>query len=149
MEWPKLNFKKPNAIKLTSANSKWLLPSGFYAVVRRFSSKEERRRIVAGVVEPELLGKAELIGIENHLNVLHFKKRPLSEEFARGVAVYLNSTPVDQYFRRFNGHTQVNATDLKTMPYPSLEALLSLGRWAKAHPSHTQAEIDTRVEVLA
>ena len=126
-------FQEANAIRHTRGSAKWLFPSGFYAVVRRFSSKEERRRIVANVVDPTTL-RAEMIGFENHLNVLHDRRKPLAEDMARGIAVYLNATAVDQYFRRFNGHTQVNATDLRTMRYPSREALLSLGKWAKENP---------------
>ena len=148
LEWPKLGFKKPNAIRFTSDTAKWLFPSGFYAVVRRFSSKEERRRIVANFVDPAEL-RASMIGFENHLNVIHSNRQPLSEDIARGIAVYLNATPVDQYFRRFNGHTQVNAADLRTMRYPSLEALVSLGAWAKAQSQPSQEAIDTRVSNIA
>lgn len=148
LEWPKPGFKKPNAIKHTSVTAKWLFPSGYYAVVRRFSSKEERRRVVANVVEPETL-RAEMIGFENHLNVLHDERRPLNEDIARGVATYLNATVVDQHFRRFNGHTQVNATDLRALPYPNRSALISLGKWAKKNPAASQQEIDQQVTDLA
>lgn len=147
LEWPKAGFKKPNAILHTRETEKWLFPAGFYAVVRRFSSKEERRRIVANVVEPAAL-QAKMIGFENHLNVLHEKKKPISENMARGIAVYLNATAVDQYFRSFNGHTQVNATDLRTMRYPSREAVLALGAWAKKNPRPSQAQIDAQIEGL-
>lgn len=148
LTWPKPGFKKANAIRHTPATVKWLLPAGFYAVVRRFSSKEERRRIVANVVEPAAL-PAGMIGFENHLNVLHCRKTPLEENMARGITVYLNATAVDQHFRRFNGHTQVNATDLRTMRYPSREALIALGQWAKAHPQPSQEAIDSRVTAMA
>jgi adenine-specific DNA-methyltransferase len=30
---------------------------------------------------------------------------------------------VDQYIRRFSGHTQVNATDLRTLSYPDRKTL--------------------------
>lgn len=147
LEWPKSGFKKSNAIRFTKETTKWLFPSGFYAVVRRFSSKEERRRIVANVVEPAVL-QGSMIGFENHLNVIHFKKKPLAEDIARGIALYLNTTAVDDYFRRFNGHTQVNATDLKTMPYPSRKNLLALGKWAKENPQPSQVSIDAKVNDL-
>ncbi len=148
LEWPKPGFKKPNAIRHTRDTAKWLFPSGFYAVVRRFSSKEERRRIVASVVDPAQL-QASMIGFENHLNVIHADRQPLSEDIARGIAVYLNATPVDQYFRRFNGHTQVNATDLRTMRYPSREVLKHLGAWAKRQSQPTQEAIDAQVSSIA
>ncbi len=145
--WPRPGFKKPNAIRDCIATRKWLYPNGFYAVVRRFSSKEERRRIVANVIDPARL-PAAMIGIENHLNIFHSKRQPISEDLAHGLAAYLNATAVDTYFRRFNGHTQVNATDLRAMRYPSRDALITLGQWAKACASVLQEEIDDRVNSL-
>jgi len=146
--WPREGFKKPNAIRHNRQTEKWLYPGGFYAVVRRFSSKEERRRIVASVVDPTRLPPG-MIGFENHLNVFHGGRRPLPEDLARGLTLYLNTTPVDRYFRRFNGHTQVNATDLRTMRYPSRDALSALGGWAKRQLSLSQSDIDARVAAIA
>ena len=147
LQWPKAGFKKANAIRDTVATRKWLYPNGFYAVVRRFSSKEERRRIVANVIDPARL-PASMIGIENHLNVFHSKRQPISEDLAHGLSAYLNATAVDTYFRRFNGHTQVNATDLRAMRYPSRDALIALGQWTKTRASVSQDEIDERVNCL-
>lgn len=145
--WPKPGFKKANAIVRRMATEKWLYPGGYYAVVRRFSSKEEQRRVVANVVDPKL-ARGDMIGFENHLNVFHARRQPLTEAIARGLSAYLNSTPVDRYFRRFNGHTQVNATDLRAMRYPSREALEALGAWAACAGIPTQASIDAQVEKL-
>jgi hypothetical protein len=89
-----------------------------------------------------------MIGFENHLNVFHAKKQPISEDLAHGLAIYLNATAVDTYFRRFNGHTQVNATDLRAMRYPSLAALITLGQWAKGRTGLSQDAIDERVNIL-
>jgi adenine-specific DNA-methyltransferase len=148
LEWPKPGFKKPNAIRRNRVTEKWLFPAGYYALVRRFSSKEERRRIVANVLEPADL-QAEKIGIENHLNVIHVQKRSLDRYVAHGIASYLNSTAVDQYFRRFNGHTQVNATDLRTLPYPSRDAVIELGKWAVANPGAPQEALDIQIARIA
>jgi tRNA1(Val) A37 N6-methylase TrmN6 len=148
VEWPIPGAKKPNAIRRNFQTEKWLYPTGFYAVVRRFSSKEEKRRIVAGVFDPSLV-PGDVVGFENHLNVFHQGRHPLPESLARGLAVYLNSTAVDKYFRRFNGHTQVNATDLKLMKYPDRQTLSDLGDWA-THVGHmTQAIIDEKIRNLA
>jgi adenine-specific DNA-methyltransferase len=148
IEWPKLGIKKPNAIQRNSETEKWLYPNGFYCVVRRFSSKEEKRRIVASVVQPHTFGDAEMLGIENHLNVYHENKHGLPEALARGLAIYLNTTGVDENFRRSSGHTQVNATDLKMMKYPSRKALVALGEWAKYSDDPTQIIIDEQLEKL-
>ena len=145
--WP-VAGKKPNAIRRNPDTEKWLYPNGFYCVVRRFSSKEERRRVVASVVDPALFGDATMLGFENHLNVFHDNKRGLPEPLARGLAVYLNTTVVDEQFRRFNGHTQVNATDLRTIKYPSRELLIELGNWAMQQDHLTQALIDNKLEGL-
>lgn len=147
INWPKSNFKKANAIALSPETRKQLYPAGYYTLVRRFSSKEEKRRIVARVLRPaDLL--CDQIGFENHLNVFHQKKNGLPETLALGLATYLNSTLIDNYFRQFNGHTQVNATDLRLLKYPSKEELLKLGEWAKSIPSFDQSTIDSKITTL-
>ena len=148
VQWPNADQKKPNAIQHNSDTKKWLYPNGFYCVVRRFSSKEEKRRIVASVVDPATFSGAPALGFENHLNVFHDNKRGLTESLARGLTAYLNSTAVDEHFRRFSGHTQVNATDLKQMRYPHLEILVAFGDWALTHPNPNQAMIDDKLETL-
>jgi adenine-specific DNA-methyltransferase len=146
--WPVPGLRKPNAIFRSEYTEKWLYPNGFYCVVRRFSAKEERRRIVAGVVDPSAFGDHTVLGFENHLNLFHEDKHGLPELLARGLAVFLNATAVDENFRRFNGHTQVNATDLKSMKYPSRETLLELGKWAKQYDVITQEMIDNELGSL-
>lgn len=146
--WPIKGLKKPNAIKRNVYTEKWLYSGGCYCVVRRFSSKEEKRRIVASVVMPGALSNAPMLGFENHLNVFHENKRGLPEPLAHGLAMFLNTTAVDQYFRCFSGHTQVNATDLKQMKFPSRSALIQLGAWVMQQGTLTQEQIDAKLETL-
>lgn len=147
LHWPREGFKKANAIAVNADTARWLYPNGFYVVVRRFSSKEEKRRIVASLVDPKDFPKGP-IGFENHLNVFHRARGPLPEDTARGLTVYLNAQVVDAWFRQFNGHTQVNATDLRTLPYPDITRLGELGRWSKAQPNARQDEVDKKIAGL-
>lgn len=142
LAWPKKHSRKPNAIIKNDASSRWLLPSGWYTVVRRFSAKEERRRVVAGIIDPQSLDGAELIGVENHLNIFHAEKRGTSELTAKGLATFLNTTLVDEYFRSFGGHTQVNAADLRKLTYPTIDVLQRLGLWANTSNDYSQEAID-------
>ena len=143
--WPKKNSRKPNFIEDRGEASRSLMPNGYYVVVRRLSSKEERRRIVAALFEPDVV-KGPKIGFENHVNVFHGGQTGLPPELARGLTVYLNSTLVDAFFRQFSGHTQVNATDLRRLPYPSREDLASLGACMSRGEDPDQDKIDSLVE---
>jgi adenine-specific DNA-methyltransferase len=147
-DWPNPKLKKPNAICRNAQTEKWLYPNGFYCVVRRFSSKEERRRIIASVVTPESFPNTDALGFENHLNVFHEGKHGLPEALARGLAAFLNTTAVDENFRRFNGHTQVNATDLWLIKYPNKESLIALGKRAMQHHEPIQALTAEQLESL-
>jgi hypothetical protein len=147
--WPIEGMKKPNAIQHNADTEKWFYPNGFYCVVRRFSSKEETRRVVASVVDPGTFGDKRMLGFENHLNVFHENKRGLPQVMAHGLAIFLNTTAVDEAFRRFNGHTQVNATDLALMKYPSREILSQLGHWAMQRRGLTQTMIDDKFGSVA
>lgn len=143
LAWPK-DMKKPNAIFVSPESRRWLWDNkGHFVVTKRFTSKEERRRIVASVYNSELPGA--LIGFENHLNVFHTMQKGLPPALARGLALYLNSSLVDRYFRQFNGHTQVNATDLRSLNYPHREALERLGSETD-ESALSQQEIDNIIE---
>jgi len=126
IDWPAESGKKPNAITLNAETSILLVEAGFYVLTKRFSSKEQQKRIMAAVYDPTRID-ASYVGFENHLNYYHQNGRGLPGDLAKGLALFLNSTMVDQYFRLFSGHTQVNATDLRKMPYPTREQLMRLG----------------------
>lgn len=140
--WPQQDCRKPNAIFIAPSTHDLLVPSGTYVLVKRFTSKEERRRIVACVYDPTRI-VAPLVGFENHVNYFHANGRGLEPALARGLAAFLNSRQIDAYFRRFSGHTQVNATDLRIMKYPSRSFLERLGR---AADDIRQDEVDRLIE---
>ena len=144
VEWPRDDLAKANAIAVNPQTERQLYPSGYYVVVRRFSSKEEQRRIVAGLVAPEERFGPRL-GFENHLNVFHQNRSSLPEMVARGLTLYLNSTQFDLDFRLFSGHTQVNATDLRNMSYPNRTTLMEFGRRSMEKP-FAQADIDQLID---
>lgn len=147
LEWPR-SHRKPNAIVINSRTRKLLMPRGWYVVVRRFSSKEEKRRIVASVVNPHDLPH-NFYGFENHLNVFHFRKQGIESNTAHGLALFLNATITDVLFRTFSGHTQVNATDLRSMRFPSKRTLEHFGKWARTHRKLDQIKIDNFINSYA
>lgn len=145
LSWPK-KHKKPNALILTSDLDKWMLPKGDYVLVKRFSSKEEKKRIVAYYLGANDLD-SPVIGIENHFNYFHKNKKGFSKKLALGLTIYLNSKLIDEYFRVFSGHTQVNANDLRNMLYPDLSTLQELGE-RSINKNINQAYIDKVIKEL-
>ena len=125
--WPRASGTKPNALAVTGPDDDLLLPAGWYVLVNRFSAKEDRRRVVAALYDPARID-ADHVAFDNKLNVLHRRNAGLPEHLAKGLAVFLNSTAVDAYFRQFSGHTQVNAGDLRSLRFPSANVLDRLGR---------------------
>ena len=143
VDWPK-DSKKPNAISVSDKSKSWLWKnSGHFVIVKRFSSKEERRRVVATHYDGTLPG--ELIGFDNKLNVFHYAKQGFAQDVALGLCIYLNSTLLDKYYRLFGGHTQVNATDLRAINYPNLESLKFMGKKALG-TKLSQKQIDEILE---
>ncbi|HZT99514.1 MAG TPA: hypothetical protein VFA10_07640 [Ktedonobacteraceae bacterium] len=114
--------------------------------MRRFSSKEEKRRLVAVLYEPQVL-PASHVAFENHLNYFHQHGRGLDPLVAKGLTAFLNSTFVDIYFRLFNGYTQVNATDLQYIRYPTRRQLAELATRLPAGKL-TQQTVDTLIEEI-
>ena len=115
VQWP-MERRKPQGLARTPDTERLLLPNGHYVLVKRFTAKEERRRVVASIYRP--IDGYDSVAFENHLNVIHRNHAPLQEEEAVHIARFLNSELVDTYFRTFSGSTQVNATDLRRLRFP-------------------------------
>ena len=127
----------------TEKDRRLLIGPGSFVVVKRFSSKEEQKRIKAFVLTVD-----EPVALENHQNFIHAgtsrKVVPLEAEIAHGLAIWLNSTVIDQWFRARSGSTQVNASDLNQAPVPNCGHLKLIGR--KWSPELEQGEIDKIAE---
>lgn len=141
--WPRYSQKKNESIFINNKTKELLVKSGYYTFCKRFSSKEEKKRIVAAFYDASKYN-FDLIGIENHINYFHMNNDPLKREVALGLTIYLNSSLVDQYFRLFNGHTQVNAEDLRYIPIPDIDQLIQIGSYYESIPD--QDDIDSLIE---
>ena len=143
VHWPN-GVKKPQYIDAAAANRKLLLPNKNYVVMRRFSAKEDARRLMAAPLIADSID-AEMVGLENHLNYIYRPKGGLTKAEAWGLSSLFSSSLLDAYFRGVNGNTQVSATELRTMPLPPLEMLVRLGEMVQDRKISTE-ELDLIVE---
>lgn len=143
IRWP--IQKKREHILSTAASAWMLLRNTNYVVMRRFSPKEDIRRVTAA---PYLAGSlpGEFIGLENHLNYIHRPGGELTRSETIGLAAFLNSTVVDAHFRAVSGSTQVNATELRKLRLPPVESLKAIGSLLPDTP--TLAEADHAVTMV-
>jgi adenine-specific DNA-methyltransferase len=125
--WPRSVGDKPMAIKNRQGAKNLLIPNNNYVLIKRFSSKEGKRRIHAGVLLKKYL-KSDYIGIENHVNYIYKLNGKLSEDEANGVARLLNSKLYNRFFQMQNGNTQVSASEIYNIPLPSMEKITQVGR---------------------
>ena len=131
VQWPTSARRKPQYISTASRDAfPLLVRDRNYVLLRRFSAKEERRRLTAAPLIAGELG-CDWIGIENHLNYVHRPGGSLTEEEALGLSVLYNSEYMDTYFRVLNGSTQVSATEIRKIPLPPLYVIVEIGRRAK------------------
>ena len=126
VSWSPSTMKKAPYIEFKEDTERILVKDDIYVLIKRFSSNEERKRIVASVYLPLNTYKG-VVGIENRVNYIHVNGKGLEIDLAKGLTIYLNSTIVDSYFRQISGHTQVNASDLERLRYPDVYTLKSLG----------------------
>ena len=98
-----------------------------YLLVKRFTAKEEKRRLQCGIyLSADLPGYAQ-ISTQNKVNFIEGVGFDLTVEQVYGLYVLFNSTLYDQYYRMLNGSTQVNSTEVNTMPVPTLAEIERLG----------------------
>lgn len=141
IEWPLSRFRKPQYIKVTAESMSILVANKTYVIIRRFSAKEDRRRLVAAPLVEGQLGQ-QVVGLENHLNYIHRPNGTLSADEAWGLAVLYNSDIFDTYFRSLNGNTQVSATEIRTIPLPPMHVIEEIGRKARSLLPHGSSELE-------
>jgi adenine-specific DNA-methyltransferase len=99
-----------------------------YLFVKRFTAKEEPRRLQCGVYLAKRFPQYKKISTQNKINFVDGVLTEMSECLVYGLYVLFNSTLYDEYYRILNGSTQVNSTEINAMPVPDLEAIQEMGR---------------------
>ena len=140
-EWPVTKRDKPQYIQFCDETRSLLLPNKNYILLRRFSAKDDKSRLVAAPYFADI-AQAEYIGIENHLNYIYRPDGDLENNELLGLCALLNSNLFDTYFRTFNGNINVSATELREMPLPPLEDIKQIGNEIIVQKSLSYTGID-------
>lgn len=97
-----------------------------YLFVKRFTAKEEHRRLQCGIYLAHQYPEYANISTQNKINFICGAKE-LSECAVYGLYVLFNSTLYDCYYRILDGSTQVNSTEINTMPVPPMGTIEVMG----------------------
>ncbi len=133
--------KKEVSFMLNKGHEKHTIKNATYVLLKRFSSKDEQRRLVAGV-HLEDAHDCKFIGFGNKTNYMGLSEELLTKVEAYGLAAIFNSSFMDQYFRCISGNTQVNATEIRVMKFPSREQVKEIGQQAQNLKTTTTSNID-------
>ena len=139
--FPLKKGKKASFIIDSEETKKVLLVNKNYILIRRFSSKDDKSRLVCSPYFASSI-QSERIGIENHLNYIYRPNGELSENEIWGISALFNSSLFDTYFRTFNGNTQVGASELKQIKMPPMEKILIIGERIKKSLPLQKGDID-------
>lgn len=112
---------------LVTEQSGLLQKNANYLFVKRFTAKEEHRRLQCGVYLSRKYPGYKQISTQNKINFIDGLKG-LSECVVYGLYVLFNSTMYDSYYRILNGSTQVNSTEVNSMPVPPMSTIESMGK---------------------
>ena len=118
---------KPQYLKDTLSTKRLQMARGSYLLIKRFTSKEEKRRLQCALLLEDDLSDYDSLSAENHLNYISKDIGVMMSEELYGIFVILNSSYLDRYFRILNGSTQVNATEINSIPFPEIESIRAMG----------------------
>ena len=102
----------------------YLQENSDFLMVKRFTSKEEERRLQCGIYLKKKYSQFPYISTQNKINFIKCD----SPCVTYGLYVLLNSSLYDDYYRILNGSTQVNSTEINQMPIPERRIIEEMGR---------------------
>ncbi|MBQ6618560.1 MAG: Eco57I restriction-modification methylase domain-containing protein [Thermoguttaceae bacterium] len=121
-----------------------------YVFCKRFTAKEEHRRLQCGLYLAEDFPQYRFIGTQNKINYVdHVDGSEMDIPTTYGVYALLNSTLFDVYYRVLNGSTQVNSTEVNSIPVPPVEKIRQIGQRVKAAGDLTTPACDSIVIEVA
>lgn len=124
-------------------------PNSNYLFVKRFTAKEEPRRLQCSIYLHTDFPNYTEISTQNKINFITCKEQKnLSESMVYGLYCLFNSTLYDRYYRILNGSTQVNSTEVNTMPMPGIAALEYMGQRLQALSDLTESRCNEVLEEL-
>ncbi|MCF0224113.1 MAG: Eco57I restriction-modification methylase domain-containing protein [Fibrobacter sp.] len=112
---------------VSNAKQSLLQKNRNYLFVKRFTSKEEKRRLQSGIYLKRKFPDYSYISTQNKINFIDGETE-LSECTVYGLYVLFNSSLYDSYYRILNGSTQVNSTEINAMPVPDMDVIQNMGR---------------------
>lgn len=126
LEWPIVKPGKEQYITIGEKSKSLLILNKNYILLRRFSSKDDRNRLIAAPYFSNFIN-SEYIGVENKVNYIYRPKGHLDRNEVVGICALLNSSLFDAYFRIFNGNVNVSATELREMSLPPFDTIQEIG----------------------
>jgi adenine-specific DNA-methyltransferase len=142
------NHKKDVSLILDEGHEKHTMKNGMFVLLKRFSSKDEKRRLVSGV-HFENAHDCRVIGFGNKINYIGLSEENLTSLEAYGLAAVFNSSFMDKYFRCISGNTQVNATEIRVMKFPTRKQVKEIGKQVQEiKTSINPCEIDAIVDAV-
>lgn len=109
---------------IKTSHTAYLQENSDLLIVKRFTSKEEKRRLQCGIYLKQRYSQFQYISTQNKVNFVKCD----SPCITYGLYVLLNSSLYDSYYRILNGSTQVNSTEINQMPVPRREVIEEMGR---------------------
>jgi adenine-specific DNA-methyltransferase len=145
LAYPIYKQTKKQYISICDETISNLIPNRNYIFLRRFSSGDDKSRLIAVPYFRENFPHYNLIGVENKLNYIYKTEGDLEVLESLGLSALLNSSIFDQYFRISNGNTQVGASELNLIPFPSWEVIEEIGQGIHVTDDFSQHNIDSIV----
>lgn len=100
-----------------------------YVFCKRFTAKEEKRRLQCGIYLSSDFPEYEKIGTQNKINFVEREDgKSLTVYETYGIYALLNSSLFDSYYRILNGSTQVNSTEINSIPVPPIKTITDIGK---------------------
>ena len=98
-----------------------------YLFLKRFTTNEEHRRLQCGIYLADEFSEYKEISTQNMVNFI-CRAGELPAHVVYGLYVLFNSTLYDQYYRILGGSTQVNASEISSIPVPPMSVIEEMGR---------------------